>query len=314
MDYDDYLNSTEVWEAEEPISISLSWPVIVMSVLQGLATVIGILANAFLIVLFVTPPRLHSVSSILLLQRAIADVFALVPFPFFIYARANRSYKISEAVCKLSSVILHVGVVASHVLLMAFTLDSYQASHPQHYTPLQPLRRKTIRLTSAAAWGLAAAAGVAAGLLSHTVHGYCSSNPLFFSFTMNDIIMQMAISFIIPLVVVWVFVSVALPPRSMRAALVEPSGTGEGGPNRRLMLGLASNFTVLQGIYWLTLLFSNLIHSHVTFIMNPIVFSLVSFMEVLNAILVICLTEELRQKVARWLPPRHSASVPLQDL
>lgn len=112
------------------------------------------------------------------------------------------------------------------------------------------------------------------------------------------------------MVVVWSLVSVALPPRSSETWAELKV---EGSPNRRLLVGLASSFTVLHGLYWLLRLLDDILPLHKAN-MIYIADSLLVFGTAINAVLVICLSEELWQKVTGWLIFRRSASVPLQDL
>ncbi|XP_050721205.1 neuropeptides B/W receptor type 1-like [Eriocheir sinensis] len=287
------------------------WPVTLWSVLQGLPAAVGLLANTILLVLFATSPRQRTVSNIFLLQRAVADVLSLSMMVVFIALRESRIVKYSPGLCTTLSVVKHVGTEAALVLFILFTMDSYLASRPQHHT--LPYRNKVMGLTSAAAWLMAAAVGLAAYFLTYVDDdGGCNVGPFFGMFTHYYLrSVEMFVSVMVPLVVVWVFVSLSLPPTPAM-----PKGDGHEGPNRRLLLGLASTFTVLHGLYWLVVFLGFVLpfHARPFYIIEAIAFSLPVLNEAINPILVICLTEGLRQKVAGWLPARHSDSLPLQDL
>ena len=167
-------------------------------------------------------------------------------------------------------------------------------------------------LTSVASWVLAVTTGVAAYFNIIYMGGYCVNEPRMS--TLIDVVLHLPLFLVLSFVIVWVFVSMALPPSYVTVA--KPRTVGEGGPNRRLLLGLASTFTILNDFYLLVSILLHLIYSDVMFVIAIFSYSLIMFSETLNAILVICLSEELRQKVAAWLSFRQSESVsiPLQDM
>lgn len=288
-----------------------AWPVTLSMVVRGLAIAAGLLANTFLLVLFAMSPRQRTVSSTFLLQRAVADVLSLTSLVFFL-AIGQSGDKHHPALCTGPSVTIHVATVASPVLFLLFTLDSYLASRPQHHT--LPHRRRVMQLTSAAAWLLSGAVGIAAYFLTHTDDGgRCNVGPFYQSFAEYPTkLLELCVLLLVPLVVMWVFVSMSLPPPSP----VTPKAEGLEGLNRRLLLGLAATFTVLHGLYWLVTFISFVLpyHARPFYIIEVISYSLPIYNEAINPILVICLTKGLRQRVAGWLPRRHSGSLPLQDL
>lgn len=305
---DSYTNSTETWEAEESYPLQL----VLMDVLQSLATAVGALTNILMLILLAATPLLRSVSNVLLLQRAIADVFVLIPFSIIIYGRANRDFQFGQALCMATNIFLYVGQVASDVFLMAYTLDGYQASYPQHHT--LPYRRKTMRATSTVAWVLAAAVGVASCFFSYTFENYCANSLLFDSSSLLHSFLGISMTFLLPMVVVWTLLSVALPSRPSQTS-AESKAMVEGAPNRRLLLGLASSFTVLHGFYHVIfMLFMLLPFQETLFIPLNIASVLLHFSPAINPILAICLSKELWQKVTGLLPSRRSASLPMQDL
>ena len=133
MDYEDYYenhsdysNSTQTRETE-------NYSALVLRVAQGLVTVIGLPVNVLLLVLFATTPRLLTVFNMLLLQRAIADVLMFLPYIIYVI---TGMVSIGEALSTSICIIVQVNGVASQFLLMAYTLDSYQAAYPQHFTLL----------------------------------------------------------------------------------------------------------------------------------------------------------------------------------
>ena len=311
MEYDEYYysNHTNTWEDED---YHYSPPVF-RTVLLSLMTAIALLANIILLVVLCSAPSsLNNTSNIIFLQRAIADLFSSIAMIFFTAGVALPDIMVTGT-CITFSVILHVGALASNVFLMAFGVDSYLAAYPQHHP--HPSRRKSVRMTSALAWVLAAATGIAAIILTERKRSACSVRPFFSAGDFYLKAIDLFVMFIVPLVVTWVLVSVALPPQpySLSAEATEP---GERGTNRCLMLSLTSTFTITYGLFWI---FEIIIYfgyyTDRLAIIHYIVITLPTLSEALSPILVICLTENLRQKVAGWLPShRHSASLPLGEL
>uniref|UniRef100_A0A0N7ZC28 G-protein coupled receptors family 1 profile domain-containing protein n=1 Tax=Scylla olivacea TaxID=85551 RepID=A0A0N7ZC28_SCYOL len=312
MEYDEYKYSnysyTDSWEEDD-----YHYPPLIRTVLMSLTTAIALLANVLLLVVLCSAPSLlNTTSNVIFLQRAIADLFSSIAMVFFTVGTTGVDI-IVTGTCITFSVIIHVGTVASIEFLMAFAMDSYLAAYPQHHPP--PSRRKTLRMTSALAWVLAAAAGIAAIVFTEASGRMCFLGPFFQSWNVYIKALELVVMLVVPLTVTWVFVSMALLPlpNSSSAEAREP---GEKGPNRSLMLGLTSTFTVAYCLYWIfeIVIFSGYYGSWLLNLYYIIV-TLPTLSEAVNPILVICLTEDLRQKVAGWLPSRrHSTSLPLGEL
>ncbi|MPC84996.1 hypothetical protein E2C01_079754 [Portunus trituberculatus] len=311
MEYDDYNynNYTDTWEE---VDYYYS-PSLTRSVLLYLVSAIALLANAFLLVVLCTAPsRLSTTSNVIFLQRAIADLFSSIAIVFFT-AGLDVPVIVVSGTCFTFSVMIHVGSVASNVLLMAFTVDSYLAANPQQYTHL--LRRNTMRMASALVWGLAAAAGIAAIIFTTMLRRGCFPGPFFSTYNLLVKAIEVFVMYLVPLIVTWVLVSVALPPRP-NSFSAETTEQGEKGPNRSLMLALTSIFTVTHGLYWIfeIVVYFGYIGGRFI-IIYYFILTLPTVGEALSPILVIYLTENLKQKVAGWLPSsRHSSSLPLGEL
>ena len=306
----DYSDSPELRETEE---YNPSWVTILSLVLQSPALVAGLLANILLLVVFATSPRLITGPNVLFLQRAIVDLLFLFCVPQFMHFKATGIVQIGVARCKALSIVVQGTTVGTLVFLMAYTLDGYLAANSRQHSAV--FRRKARGITSAASWVLAVAVGIAASVLTHLDNdGQCKLSPIYYNGGIVVATIQMFFLFLVPLVVVWVFVGLTLNPRHSEIR-ADPEAMKDEGPNRKLLLGLASTFTVLQGVYWIVFLLSAIFYTLEAFITLDIASSLSTYGEALNPILVIYLSEELRQTVAGWLPFRRSStSVPLQDM
>ncbi|XP_050721576.1 somatostatin receptor type 5-like [Eriocheir sinensis] len=301
MDYEDYYdhNFTQPWEW--PSEDYRNW--VMKNVLNGLATAFGLLANGLLLGLLSRAPPLRTVSNMFLLQRAVADVLVLMVVPFIIYANIHHYYdEFSPPLCTALSIVLHGAMMASHMFLMLFTVDSYLASRPQRHTLAR--RRKVLRVTSAAAWLLAPVYGVA------VYFKYSRSMPRNNCFFREALLAlqthYLVFRVFVPLVVVWVFLVMACCCRPAQPK----TERGEGVPIPQLLLGLAATFTVIRFLDVFLAFRLIFVHS----VIHVIAFTLPYLEKVVNPILVICLSEGLRQSVAGRLPVRRSASLPLQEL
>lgn len=303
MEYHD--NVAAPWEDEYESLIKR-----VFSVLQCLMVAAGLLANTLLLVLFAASPRQRTVPNMFLLQRAVAEMlFFIVVVATVVISSGDLNFSVD--LCSIVRFVLYMGVVGSLMFLMLFTVDSYLASRPQHHT--LSYRRKVMRLTSGAAWLLAAAEGFASYFFAYSVYHeeklVCVFGP-FFESRLLQLTINAITQAVVPLVVVWVFVSLALLPRPA----VPNREEGQEGPNRHLLLGLAVTFTMLHGVFWATVVLDDaLIISR----MIDIVYLLPFVERSMSPILVICLSEGLQQKVAGWFAccsARRSNPLPLQQL
>ncbi|XP_045133019.1 uncharacterized protein LOC123517138 isoform X2 [Portunus trituberculatus] len=237
----DYSNFPELKVTEE---YNPSWITILSLVLQSPALVAGLLANILLLVVFASSPRLITGPNVLFLQRAIVDLLFLLCVPQFMHFKAVGIVQIGLARCKALSIVVQGTTVATLVFLMAYTLDGYLAANPQQHSTV--FRRSARLVTSAASWALAVAAGIAASVLTHLSNNVqCSLSPIFDHSGVVAIAIQMFLLFLVPLVVVWVFVGMTLNLRSSEVR-ADPEEVKDESPNRRLLLGLASTFTVLH--------------------------------------------------------------------
>lgn len=294
-------------------SYSPSWVTILSLVLQSPALVAGLLANILLLVVFATSPRLITGPNVLFLQRAVADLLFLLCVPQFMHMKASGVVQIGLGRCKALGFFVQGTTVATIMFLIAYTLDGYLAANPQQHSAV--FRRGARLVTSAVGWSLAIIIGITASVLTHLGHvGQCNFSPIFEIAGPVSGTIQVLFLYIVPLVVVWVFVVMALRQRGSELRTDPETGKDEG-PNRRLLLGLASTFTGLTGFYWIVFFFTNIFPTVEAVTVLEMASSLSTYSEALNPILVIYLSEELRQKVVGWLPcHRSSSSVPLRDL
>jgi len=82
---------------------------IVVPVLFGLITVVGLSGNGLVIHVIVTKRRMRTVTNLLLLNLAIADVcFVLVIPPFTAYMQATSSWPFGDVACRLLHYLVNV--------------------------------------------------------------------------------------------------------------------------------------------------------------------------------------------------------------
>lgn len=267
---------------------------------------VGVLGNTLLLVVFVATPRQRTVPDMFLLQRAVAQMLDFVALAGW-NVLPSSELKVMGVLCSIVAVAVHVAWVGNVMFFLLFTADGYLGSRPQRYTLSN--RRKVMRLTSVGVWLLAAALGFTSYLFAYILEApepVCVYTLLLDASIFLRILIRAFFEAGVPLVVGWVFVGLALD----KASLEE----GQEGPNRRLLLSLAATFSVTHGVSWVMVIL--ILVSTIRIIPAIVVLVLFPSVErIISPILVICLSEALRLKVAGWFAncsPRRSGSLPLR--
>lgn len=264
------------------------------------------LANTLLLVVFVAPPRQRTVPDMFLLQRAVAQMF------YFVALAAENvlpssELKVMGVLCSIVAVGVHVAWVGNVMFFLLFTADGYLGSPPQRYTLSK--RRKVMQLTSVGVWLLAAALGFTSYLFAYipeATEPMCVYTILLDVSIFVHIFIRVFFEVGVPLVVGWVFVGLALAKASIEE--------GQESPNRRLLLSLAATFSVTHGVSRVMVILILVSTIRITPAIVVLV-SLPSVERIISPILVICLSEALRLKVAGWFAncsPRRCGGCELQ--
>jgi len=127
---------------------------IVVPVLFGLITVIGLSGNGLVIYVIVTKPRMRTVINLLLLNLAIADVcFVIVIPPFTAYMQATSSWPFGDVLCRLLHFMVNVtAYVTVYTLVLIAALRYATIVHSN--STVRYRTRRNVMLAVAAIWAL----------------------------------------------------------------------------------------------------------------------------------------------------------------
>jgi len=127
---------------------------IVVPVLFGLITVVGLTGNGLVIYVIVTKPRMRTVINLLLLNLAIADVcFVIVIPPFTAYMEATSSWPFGEVPCRLLHYLVNVTAYVTVYTLVLIAALRY-ATIVHSTSTVQYRTRRNVMLAVAAIWVL----------------------------------------------------------------------------------------------------------------------------------------------------------------
>ena len=127
---------------------------IVVPVLFGLITVVGLTGNGLVIYVIVTKPRMRTVINLLLLNLAIADVcFVIVVPPFTAYMLATSSWPFGEVPCRLLHYLVNVtAYVTVYTLVLIAALRYATIIHST--ATVRYRTRRNVMLAVTAIWAL----------------------------------------------------------------------------------------------------------------------------------------------------------------
>ena len=127
---------------------------IVVPVLFGLITVVGLTGNGLVVYVIVTKPRMRTVINLLLLNLAIADVcFVIVIPPFTAYMEATSSWPFGEVPCRLLHYLVNVTAYVTVYTLVLIAALRY-ATIVHSTTTVRYRTRRNVMLAVAAIWVL----------------------------------------------------------------------------------------------------------------------------------------------------------------
>ncbi|KAM8780952.1 leukotriene B4 receptor 1 [Rhynchonycteris naso] len=138
-------------------------------VLLSVALAVGLPGNSFVVWSILVRMRKRSVTALLVLNLALADLAVLLTAPFFLSSLARGTWIFGVAVCRLSFYVCGVSMYASVLLIMAMSLDRSLAV-------ARPFVSQKLR-TKAFAWRLLAGIWVVSFLLATPVIVYRNVRP-----------------------------------------------------------------------------------------------------------------------------------------
>jgi len=127
---------------------------IVVPLLFGLITVVGLTGNGLVIYVIVTKPRMRTVTNLLLLNLAIADVcFVIVIPPFTAYMQATASWPFGDVPCRLLHYLVNVTAYVTVYTLVLIAALRY-ATIVHSTSTVRYRTRGNVMLAVAAIWAL----------------------------------------------------------------------------------------------------------------------------------------------------------------
>lgn len=125
---------------------------IVVPVLFGLITVVGLTGNGLVIYVIVTKRRMRTVINLLLLNLAIADLcFVIVIPPFTAYMQATASWPFGEVPCRLLHYLVNVTAYVTVYTLVLIAALRY-ATIVHSTSTVRYRTRRNVMLAVAAIW------------------------------------------------------------------------------------------------------------------------------------------------------------------
>jgi len=127
---------------------------IVVPVLFGLITVVGLTGNGLVIYVIVTKRRMRTVTNLLLLNLAIADVcFVIVVPPFTAYMYATANWPFGDIACRLMHYLVNVTAYVTVYTLVLIAALRY-ATIVHSTSTVRYRTRRNVMLAVAAIWVL----------------------------------------------------------------------------------------------------------------------------------------------------------------
>jgi len=149
-----YSNETTTGIDEDDVMFGMVLNSIVVPVLFGLITVVGLTGNGLVIYVIVTKRRMRTVTNLLLLNLAIADVcFVIVIPPFTAYMQATASWPFGDVPCRLLHYLVNVTAYVTVYTLVLIAALRY-ATIVHSTSTVQYRTRRNMMLAVAAIWGL----------------------------------------------------------------------------------------------------------------------------------------------------------------
>ncbi|XP_057577068.1 leukotriene B4 receptor 1 [Hippopotamus amphibius kiboko] len=152
-----------------PVSSSVTFISLLVIIVLSVALVVGLPGNSFVVWSVLVKLRKRSVTALLVLHLALADLAVLLTAPFFLYYAAQGTWTFGLAGCRLFHYVCGVSMYASVLLITTMSLDRSLAVALPFVS--QKLRTKTV------AWRVLAGIWVVSVLLATPVIVYRKVTP-----------------------------------------------------------------------------------------------------------------------------------------
>lgn len=166
-DYDDYHTICD----KEAVR---SFASLFLPAVYALTLVVGLAGNALVVVVYVSPRRLRTLTDVCILNLAVSDLLLLFTLPFWA-ADAVHGWKLGEAACKLTSFLYATNFSCGMLLLACISVDRYRAL--AHSAPGRagtgPQARRQWLLVCVVVWATSGCLGLPDLIFSrvkHTTH------------------------------------------------------------------------------------------------------------------------------------------------
>ncbi|KAK7066645.1 hypothetical protein SK128_007407 [Halocaridina rubra] len=288
---------------------------IFQATVMAIAALLGLIGNSTIVITIAGRSSLHNVPNLYILNRAIADILTVLMTPLGIITIAKGTYIFGPIVCKLSSAVLQTSIMASAAFFAFMCIDCYLSGREHMHPPL--FRVTVLKVVSGITWGGGAFLAVPMYLSTrHNVFGYktvCLEGPLYHHEFNMVRITAIFIVFVVPLVMIWVFISLTHPPKGSSHVAssddIERDSISQRTKQlRRLIVALAVVYTVCQLPYWLSQISFTM--GNPRFIALYLFYAMVSLIDVniaLNALTSIVYCPDLKRTILFCFPeyPEH---------
>ncbi|XP_015976051.2 leukotriene B4 receptor 1 [Rousettus aegyptiacus] len=156
--------ATNTTSPAAPSSLGIMFIFLLAIILLSVAMAVGLPGNGFVVWSILVKMQKRSVTALMVLNLALADLAVLLTAPFFLHFLAQRTWIFGVAGCRLFHYICGVSMYASVLLIMAMSLDRSLAVARPFVS--QKLRTKTM------AWRVLAGIWVLSALLPTPVIVY----------------------------------------------------------------------------------------------------------------------------------------------
>jgi len=147
-------NQTMTGSAADDAMFAMVLNCIVVPVLFGLITIVGLTGNGLVIYVIVTKRRMRTVTNLLLLNLAIADVcFVIVIPPFTAYMQATASWPFGDVPCRLLHYLVNVTAYVTVYTLVLIAALRY-ATIVHSTSTVRYRTRRNVMLAVGAIWVL----------------------------------------------------------------------------------------------------------------------------------------------------------------
>lgn len=115
--------ATNATSPEAPSSPGVMFISLLVIIVLSVALAVGLPGNSFVVWSILVEMRKRSVTALLVLHLALADLAVLLTAPFFLYYTAQGTWTFGLADCRLFHYVCGVSMYASILLITAMSLD-----------------------------------------------------------------------------------------------------------------------------------------------------------------------------------------------